>query len=245
MTQPSLSPTPVLIASFFKRLITIEAIIRVILSQANLSAAFTFRGDEPKKVLFDFSKPDASVKVDEPTQTAHIHMAIDAEIMHDILLGKMKPGYALGRRQMLLRGSAMNLAKFIPLFDFSPAIYREHLADTGYEGYIRKKGSAPLKKGSAPLKKGSAPLKKGAAPLKKGAAPLKETVMSGNIFRGDPIPLTEYSLLEKITIKLINRIAYLMGYLVGVLRYRIFEKLCIFDVLSAMSKGLEAATPKK
>ena len=110
MTQPSLPPTPVVIASFFKRLITIEAIIRVILSQANLSAAFTFRGDEPKKVLFDFSKPDASVKVDETTQTAHIHMAIDAETMHDILLGKMKPGFALGRRQMLLRGSAMNLA---------------------------------------------------------------------------------------------------------------------------------------
>ena len=211
MTQPSLPPKPVMIASFFKRLITIDAIIRVILNQANLSAAFTFRGDEQKKVLFDFSKTDASVKVDQTAQTAHIHMAIDAETMHDILLGKMKPGLALGQRQMLLRGSAMNLAKFIPLFDFSPAIYREHLADTGYKGYTRKKGA----------------------------------VMSGNIFNGDPVPLTDYSLLERITIKLINRIAYLMGYLVGVVRYRIFEKLCLFDVLSAMSKGLEAATPKK
>ena len=37
----------------------------------------------------------------------------------------------------------------------------------------------------------------------------------------------------------------LMGYLVGAIRYHVFEKLCIFDVLSAMSKGLEAATPKK
>jgi hypothetical protein len=217
MTPTSLPPTPVIIASFFKRLIAIDAIIRVILNRANLSAAFTFRGDGQKKILFDFSKAVASVEVDATTHTAHIHMAIDADTMHDILLGKMKPGFALGRRQMLLRGSATNLAKFIPLFDFSPAIYREHLADTGYKGYIRKKGTAPL----------------------------KEAVMSGNIFKGDPIPLTDYSLLEKITIKLINRIAFLMGYLVGVMRYRIFEKLCIFDVLSAMSKGLEAATPKK
>lgn len=217
MTQPSLPPTPVMIASFFKRLITIDAIIRVILQRANLSAAFTFRGDPQKKILFDFSKPEASVEVDETTHTAQIHMTIDAEIMHDILLGKIKPGLALGQRRMLLRGSAMNLAKFIPLFDFSPAIYREHLADTGYHGYIRKKGSAPL----------------------------MEAVMSGKIFKGDPIPLTDYTLTEKIMIKLINRFAYLMGYLVGVIRHRVFEKLCIFDVLSAMSKGLEAATPKK
>jgi hypothetical protein len=141
MSKSSIPPTAVIIASFFKRLITMDAIIRVILKQANLSAAFTFRGDAQKKVLFDFSKPDASVEVDEAAHTAHIHVVIDAEIMHDILLGKMKPGLALGRRQMLLRGSAMNLAKFIPLFDFSPTIYREHLADTG------QKGDSPFKGG--------------------------------------------------------------------------------------------------
>jgi hypothetical protein len=98
MSKSSIPPTPVIIASFFKRLITMDAIIRVILKQANLSAAFTFRGDAQKKVLFDFSKPDASVEVDETAHTAHIHVVIDAEIMHDILLGKMKPGLALGRR---------------------------------------------------------------------------------------------------------------------------------------------------
>ena len=217
MTQISLPPTPVLIASFFKRLLVIDTIIRIILNRANLSAAFTFSGKPKKKVLFDFSKPDASVEFDATTRTANIHVAIDAEAMHDILLGKTKPGLALGRRQLLLRGSAMNLAKFIPLFDFSPAIYREHLADMGYSGYTRKKG----------------------------APPLKEAVMSGRIFKGDPIPLTDYSLIEKITSKLINGFAFLMGYLVGIMRYRIFEKLSIFDVLSAMSKGLEAATPKK
>ena len=217
MTELSLPPTPVIIASFFKRLLNMEAIIRVILNQANLSAAFTLRGDPQKKVLFDFSKPDATVEVDKTIHSAHIHVMVSAEIMHDILLGKMKPGLALGQRRMLLRGSAMNLARFIPLFDFSPVLYKEHLADTGYNGYIRKKGTAPL----------------------------KEAVMSGEIFKGDPIPVTDYSVIEKIIIKLINRFAYMMGYLVGVMRYRIFEKLCIIDVLSAMAKGLEAATPKK
>ena len=217
MTQISYPPTSVLIASFFKRLLVIDPIIRIILNRANLSAAFTFSGEPQKKVLFDFSKPDASVDVDATTRTAHIHVAIHAEAMHDILLGKTRPGLAFGRRQMLLRGSAMNLAKFIPLFDFSPAIYREHLADTGYGAYTRKKGTPPL----------------------------KEAVMSGRIFKGDPIPLSDYSLIEKITSKLINGFAFLMGYLVGVMRYRVFEKLSIFDVLSAMSKGLEAATPKK
>jgi hypothetical protein len=137
--------------------------------------------------------------------------------MHDILLGNMKPGMALGQRRMLLRGSAMNLARFIPMFDFSPVLYKEHLADAGLTGYIRKKGTAPL----------------------------KEAVMSGEIFKGDPIPLADHNFAEKIIAKSINRMAYIIGYLVGMIRYRIFEKLCVFDVLSSMSKGLEAATPKK
>jgi hypothetical protein len=216
MTESSLPPTPVIIASFFKRLLGMEAIIRVILKQANLSAAFTFKGDPQKKVLFDFSKPEANVAVDETTHAANIHMKIDSETMHDILLGKIKPGLALGQRRMLLRGSAINLARFLPMFDFSPALYREHLADTGYGEYSRNKGPAPL----------------------------KEAVMSGDIFKGDPIPVIDRSTTERIIIKLIERFAYMTGYLVGVIRHRLVEKLCIFDVLSAMSKGLEAAAPK-
>lgn len=217
MTESSFPALPAIIASFFKRLISMEAIIRVILKQSNLSAAFTFRGANQKKVLFDFSKPEASVKIDEPIQNAHIYVIIDAGVMHDILLDKMKPGLALSQRRMLLRGSAINLARFIPLFDFSPVLYREHLADSGYNGYIRKNG----------------------------AAPLKEAMMSVDIFKGEPIPLTDYSTTEKIIRKLINRIAFVIGYLLGLTRYRLFEKLSIFDALSAMSKGLEAATPKK
>jgi hypothetical protein len=200
-----------MIASFFKRLVTMAAIIRVVLNGAKLSAALTFKGDAQKKVLFDFSKSEACVELDKTAQSAHIHMVIDADIMHEILLGNMKPGLALGQRRMLLRGSAMNLAKFIPLFDFSPTIYREHLADVGYHGYTRK----------------------------------KETVVSEKIFTGEPIPLTNYTIAERIMIKLINRLAYMLGYLTGVMRHRVFQKLSIFDVLSSMSKGLEAATPKK
>ena len=168
-------PTPVVIASFFSRLVKIDSIIRIILRQANLSAEFTFRGDPQKKVLFDFSKPEARVEVDEATHSANIHVTINAEIMHAILLGKMKPGLAFGQRQLLLRGSAINLAKFIPMFDFSPVLYEEHLADTGHHEYIRKKGTSPM----------------------------KEAVMSGEIFKGDPIQLTDYNLMEKIIFKLL------------------------------------------
>ena len=69
--------------------------------------------------------------------------------------------------------------------------------------------------------------------------------MSGEIFKGDPIQLTDYNLLEKIIFKLLNGFAFIMGYLVGLMRYYVFEKLSIFDVLSAMSKGMQRATPKK
>ena len=42
----------------------------------------------------------------------------------------------------------------------------------------------------------------------------------------------------------LNVTSYSLGYLVGLLRYRVFKKLNLFDVLSAMSRGLAAASPQ-
>ena len=144
-------------------------------------------------------------------------MTIEADIMHDVLLGRMKPGLALGRRQLLLRGGAVSLAKFLPLFDFGPMLYREHLADIGFDGFVRRTGEAPQ----------------------------KEAVMSGEIFRGEPIPVIQLSLFERGLCRSINAMAYVMGFFIGLLRFRLFERLSLFEALSAMSRGLAAAEPKQ
>ena len=210
-------PTPVVLASFFERLECMETITRVILSHAEISALMTFRGEPEKKVLLDYSKTPALIRVDGDDRDGSIRVTVRGDVMHDVLLNRMPPGVAMSRREMLLRGSALNQAKFIPLFAFGPVLYREHLTDLGLFGYSRP----------------------GAQP------PRKETAMSDQPqFQGKPIPLVRLSTFEKITFAVMNGLSYAMGYMVGVMRYRVFKNMNLFQVLSSMSRGLAAASPE-
>lgn len=209
-------PKSQVLASFFERLEPLEAILRIVLSQARISALLTFRGRPEHKVLLDFSTEPARVLVDPPAKTADVYVTLEAEIMHDILLGRTNPGVAVGRREMLLRGSPHHLAAFIPLFDFGPALYREHLSDAGVYGYRRPRARAFTQ---------------------------REAFMTGTAFRGNPIPLEHLTTWERVLFSCLNKLSYLVGYLMGLLRYRLLQKMNLFEVLSAMSKGLAAAMP--
>jgi hypothetical protein len=215
MTVSTTPEATVVLSSFFERLEPLEEIVRVFMSQARMSVLFTFRGTPEKKVLLDFSKSPARVIVDDGAKTGTVYVTINGGIMHDIFLERMKPGVALGQREMLLRGPVMELSKVLPLFDIAPMLYREHLSDIGYNGYARQ----PVKSLS------------------------KERLMNGQVFKGEPIPLVQLSGAEEFLTKVINGLAYGMGYAVGFLRYRLFRKLSLFGVLTAMSQGLEKATP--
>ena len=68
--------------------------------------------------------------------------------------------------------------------------------------------------------------------------------MDNKNFAGDPIPLVHLSGFEKVVFGALNGLSYALGYFVGVVRYRVFKKLNLFDVLSAMSRGLAAASPQ-
>jgi hypothetical protein len=194
-----------------------ETITRVILSHAEISALMTFRGEPQKKVLLDFSQTPARIVVDGEARTGTIQVTVRGEVMHDILLDRMPPGVAMGRREMLLRGCAADLAKFIPLFAFGPVLYREHLTDLGLFGYSRPGAQNPL----------------------------KEVAMSDTPqFQGNPIPLVRLSPVEKVAFSVMNGLSYAMGYMVGWLRYRVFRNLNLFQVLSSMSRGLSAALPR-
>jgi hypothetical protein len=217
MNEAESLPTSVMVASFFKRLEIIESIIRIVISEARLSALFIFRGQPQVKVLMDYTRSVSRILIDDQGETGHIHVTIDAEIMHNILMGAMKPGAAVGQREMLLRGSAYNLAKFIPLFDLAPLLYGEHLADIGYDGFARSIGKAPL----------------------------KEAVMSGRMIKEPPLYDPHLSLFERAIFGFTNLIAYLLGYVVGFMRYRLFEKMSLFSALEAMSQGISKAKPRR
>ena len=117
------------ILSFFERLAEIERVARIALSDEPLSALISIRGPNPARLLLDFSSEPARIERVDRDIPANLHVAIQAEALHRVLLGELHPGEALGRRELLVRGSASDVAKITPLFDIAPLLYREHLSE--------------------------------------------------------------------------------------------------------------------
>ena len=209
-------PRPVVLASFFERLETIGAVLGAALSNARVSAEMVFRGPSEQKVHLDVSGSRVRVLVDDNAHKGHTSLAVDSDVMHEVLLGRLHGAIAVGRRQMLLRGSISDLAHLIPLFDISPALYREHLADLGVDGLGRRTGPTVT----------------------------KELIMQSEA-REESVLERPLSGVERILFAGLNHSAYLLGYLMGAIRYRLFENLSLFDLLAAMSRGLDAATPRE
>jgi hypothetical protein len=204
------------LATFYERLPAFDGMMRAILPEAELSAEMIFRGDPEKRVLLDFASRPLRVLVDDDTRHGQVRMAAEGSVMHDVMIGKLAPGVAVARRQILMRGSGADLARFMPLFAITPLLYREHLADVGLEGFARPSGWAPL----------------------------KEIVMAEKEFKGDPIPLEKRSRLQEIMYQRINESAFALGFAMGKVRTRLLKNLSLFEVMGAMSKGMEAAARK-
>ena len=208
-------PSPNTLASFFHRLATIDRIARVIVSDAKLSARLTFRGRPDRSVRLEFtSGPLRVVDDDTALLKADVDVAMDAGVAHEVFLGRLAPGEAFGRRQMLLRGSAAQLARLIPLFDFAPALYREHLADIGWEGFERRSGWAPL----------------------------RENNMATSSHK-HPALVPERSPGVQVACRAVESLAYGLGFAVGVMRHRVVRDLDLFDVIAAASRGITDASP--
>ena len=116
------------VATFLERLGGLDRVLRVIVSDARLRVRFTIRGSPERAVLLDFLEQPVRSTPDDGSHAPDVMVTMTTETWHRVLLGELAPGEALGRREMLLRGSAADLARCIPLFDFAPMLYREHVA---------------------------------------------------------------------------------------------------------------------
>ncbi len=61
--------------------------------------------------------------------------------------------------------------------------------------------------------------------------------MSGQAFEGEPIDRRQSSSLERAVFGLTNGVAYAMGYVVGFMRYRLFENMSLFEALEAFAQS--------
>jgi len=217
MKGTDMPETNAMLASFIQRLEPLEEIVRHVMSNQRMSVLFTFRGMHEKKVLLDFTRTPARVVCNGDAAAGNVYATVDGRVMHEIFLGRLKPGVALGRRELLLRGNVWLFSKVIPLFDVAPVLYREHLADIHYTGYARFAADGRP----------------------------EEAIMSSPLPGGETIPATDLSGGERFAARIINALAYVLGFAVGVVRFRVFKKLSVFGVLASMSRGLAAATPKE
>ena len=216
--SPEPIPDPDVLASFFHRLEDIDRVARIMVQESKLSARLTFRGERDRSVRLDFTNGHLRVIDDDDAQRGgHVDMVMDASVTHEVLLGRLKPGEALGRREMLLRGSAAQLACFIPLFDFAPTLYREHLANIGWKGYQRRSGWALA----------------------------REKNMATSASYAHPALVPKRSPMEQLACRTVESVAYVLGYAVGTLRQRVIYNLDLFDVVAAASKGIADALPAR
>lgn len=123
-----------LLVAFFERLATLDQVLCIIVSGARLRVRFTVRGESERSVLMDFVAHPVCAREASDSEAADVVVAMSKEAWHEVLSGALAPGEALGRREMLLRGSATDLARCIPLFDFAPMLYREHWERRGVDG---------------------------------------------------------------------------------------------------------------
>jgi|GEM_PF-994816 len=216
MDQTNSNNKSMLLASFFLRLAGLNEVVKIIVCNARITALLVFRGEPEKRVLMDLTKDKLNIIGDDQAKDANIYVAIRDTEMHKILTGEKTAGVALSERELLLRGSPYLFSKFIPLFAFGPMLYAEHLADCGAEAYQRSTNYAPL----------------------------KEVYMNTQDTNVVLEKYNEVSFLQKMIFKLFNMFAFVLGYIVGFFRFRVFENMSLFDIISSLSNGLEAATPK-
>jgi hypothetical protein len=117
----------IFLAGFFKRLEGVQRIIRVVTGSARVDALIMLRGLPERRILLAFSRDPFGVDSDSREKGAPVMMDIEGAVLHEVLTGRKSAAVALGRREMLIRGSPSDFARVIPLFWFGPALYRSHL----------------------------------------------------------------------------------------------------------------------
>ena len=119
--------------SFFEKLPHAETVLREFTSESDCPTLFRFHGATNWNLLLDLGQHPIKVRTGVHDDDGRATIKIDSETMHRIFLGEIKPGLCFGRREMLLKGSPSDFARLIPLFDFTPVLYRDHLAAIGFQ----------------------------------------------------------------------------------------------------------------
>jgi hypothetical protein len=115
------------ILGFLARLPEVEPLIRSVLPRASATARVEVRSGgraRARSVLLDLGARPLRVTREVAAAGAAVTIAGEAEDLHAIFSGELDAGRAFGERRLLLRGSALQLGRFLPLLELAPLLYR-------------------------------------------------------------------------------------------------------------------------
>ncbi len=129
------------ILCFLERLPELEPLLRAALPRAAASARVELRSGghaRARSLLLDLAARPLRVERELAASGCALSVAAEAEDLHAILLGELDPGRAFGERRLLLRGSPLQLGRFLPLLELAPILYRPRREDTMDESRPRR-----------------------------------------------------------------------------------------------------------
>ncbi len=114
------------VVTFFEGLDAMSPLLRLLLGDGPLSVGLDIRAEAVRRIVIDATADRVCVRRGEGAAPTAVRVAADARVWGDVLSGRVAPGAAHGRRQLLLRGSAADLARLIALLEMAPPLFRDH-----------------------------------------------------------------------------------------------------------------------
>jgi len=128
MTRRATSAREEAILGFFERLPELEPLIRAVVPRARAGARLEVRSGgrgRARLLLLDLAASPLRVLRDEAAAGEGTRVvAAELEDLRAIVRGELAPGRAFGERRLLLRGSPLQLGRFLPLLELAPLLYR-------------------------------------------------------------------------------------------------------------------------
>ena len=122
-----------LVVDFFERLSGMDPVIRAVAPTQSVQVLFTIRGEQNRTIRLDLTRNPIDIIVDGQDRTAEVMVTMSSTVMHAILTREMTAGEAYGQRELLLRGSIADLVRVLPLIDFAPEMYIDHMQFTEHK----------------------------------------------------------------------------------------------------------------
>lgn len=240
------------IVAFFQRLDSMGGLLRAVTGE-RVSMVMEFR-PSGERVVLDPTTDPVRIETGGPAVDGTVSMAGTPEDLHNMLIGKEPAARQMDQRRLLLKGGMLQMSRFFPFMDLTPALYASHLRSAPNGGpnksrpslFQRFLGFFSFLSGLVLGRFRRPNFLRVMSAMSRGmlrALKLKGPASSPARPTGPAHPLEppRPGLIKRIFLKIISANAFVGGYFMGFLKHRLKMKFDLFAVMARMSKGIDRA----